>query len=750
MVDTAASIVKLAIELSKIPETVKINRGQCQLLVDRIDALAAHLQRMQSEDMREQLEQTHEEMLVRAHSVVVECEDFMRSFEDGKWITKALKREKHRETFNELHESLTYIFQILHLEIDYQSLRKQSVRAEVADVAHMEEQLSNIASNMEKLENSVTAISEESKRQHNDIMTALKNVRVYRQTMGQDHLSAVVAIARQESMDRKDVTVASCSGIDTKEPSPPPTRGKDLEAGRSTDIPRPRDAATAVGSEARLTPAWPPKPDGKISTTHAVGKKLNNGSTPGPSLHIKPFSQSYGVGLATGVMTGRWLTDAALTNANGTTVGEGGAKRGEYEVSFGEGQMGISLKNVEGRAEVSKVEKGGAAHAAGVRPGDNVSGINGRIPLGYTQVMGSLPTVPRPVKICFIRGQGATLSPGSNVKISHASTWASNAVTAGVSHPAGDKGVLLEIYAKASFSQNPWVRSLGWDSLPFPEGTGKTGMDNDSGEDGADDLSRWSGVRTGRNGKVIEMRLPGNNAHGVLPPSLGSLSELRTVELRENRFEGNIPESLRYLQKLAKVDFSHNLLEGSVPGGDVRWINSMSILLLNNNKLSGHIPSTLGRLVNLTQLDLAYNHLSGTIPSEIATAHALEVLSFANNALTGSIPKSFSRLTKLKLFSASNNKISGSLPQGLGLLMSLEVLSLAHNDISGSISDDCLSSPSLVSVDLSFNKLEGKIPHSVGACLTNLTELDISRNSITGELPSNIGGAFKNAKLLKT
>lgn len=84
---------------------------------------------------------------------------------------------------------------------------------------------------------------------------------------------------------------------------------------------------------------------------------------------------------------------------------------------------------------------GGAAHAAGVHPGDNVSGINGRIPLGYTQVMGTLPTVPRPVKICFIRGAGAgaTLSPGSNMKRSHASTWASNAVTAGVAHPAGDK-----------------------------------------------------------------------------------------------------------------------------------------------------------------------------------------------------------------------------------------------------------------------------------------------------------------------
>lgn len=36
----------------------------------------------------------------------------MRGFQDGMWIAKALKRDKHRESFNELHESLTYIFQV--------------------------------------------------------------------------------------------------------------------------------------------------------------------------------------------------------------------------------------------------------------------------------------------------------------------------------------------------------------------------------------------------------------------------------------------------------------------------------------------------------------------------------------------------------------------------------------------------------------------------------------------------------------
>lgn len=60
MVDVVAAIVKMAVALSKVPETVKINRGQCQLLVDRITSLAGHLERMQGEEMQETLEKNHE------------------------------------------------------------------------------------------------------------------------------------------------------------------------------------------------------------------------------------------------------------------------------------------------------------------------------------------------------------------------------------------------------------------------------------------------------------------------------------------------------------------------------------------------------------------------------------------------------------------------------------------------------------------------------------------------------------------
>lgn len=53
-----------------------------------------------------------QDVLVRAQSVVVDCRDFMQSFQDGLWMAKAIFREKHKDRFQELHESLSYVFQV--------------------------------------------------------------------------------------------------------------------------------------------------------------------------------------------------------------------------------------------------------------------------------------------------------------------------------------------------------------------------------------------------------------------------------------------------------------------------------------------------------------------------------------------------------------------------------------------------------------------------------------------------------------
>lgn len=53
-----------------------------------------------------------QDVLVRAQSVVVDCRDFMQSFQDGLWMAKAIFRDKHKDRFQELHESISYVFQV--------------------------------------------------------------------------------------------------------------------------------------------------------------------------------------------------------------------------------------------------------------------------------------------------------------------------------------------------------------------------------------------------------------------------------------------------------------------------------------------------------------------------------------------------------------------------------------------------------------------------------------------------------------
>lgn len=58
------------------------------------------------------LRRSQQATLLRAQSILVDCTEFMSSFKDGFWMTKALYREKHKEQFQELHEGITYLFQV--------------------------------------------------------------------------------------------------------------------------------------------------------------------------------------------------------------------------------------------------------------------------------------------------------------------------------------------------------------------------------------------------------------------------------------------------------------------------------------------------------------------------------------------------------------------------------------------------------------------------------------------------------------
>ena len=137
-------------------------------------------------------------------------------------------------------------------------------------------------------------------------------------------------------------------------------------------------------------------------------------------------------------------------------------------------------------------------------------------------------------------------------------------------------------------------------------------------------LSDWFGVTTDGSNRVVGLRLGGwendapvsNGLTGSIPGELGSLDQLRSLNLCGNQLTGSIPRELGNLANLERLD-------------------------LCGNRLTGSIPLALGNLARLRELHLWVNQLSGPIPPELGNLSNLQSLWVPSNQLTGSIPPSW-------------------------------------------------------------------------------------------------------------
>lgn len=203
----------------------------------------------------------------------------------------------------------------------------------------------------------------------------------------------------------------------------------------------------------------------------------------------------------------------------------------------------------------------------------------------------------------------------------------------------------------------------------------------------------WNGI-TCKQQRVVSISIPNKKLSGFLSPSLGSLSELRHLNLRSNGFYGGLPSELF----------------------KVRGLQS---LVLYGNSLSGPLPFEFGNLEYIQSLD------------------------FSHNFFNGSLPFSFIQCKRLRNLDLSHNNFSGFLPVGIGKnLVLLEKLVLSYNAFVGLVPDDLDSLSNLQgTVDLSHNMFNGSIPPSLG----NLPEkvyIDLTYNNLTGPIPQN--GALVN------
>ncbi|KAH9288329.1 hypothetical protein KI387_032446, partial [Taxus chinensis] len=259
--------------------------------------------------------------------------------------------------------------------------------------------------------------------------------------------------------------------------------------------------------------------------------------------------------------------------------------------------------------------------------------------------------------------------------------------------------------------------------------------------------------------KLTALVLKDNLFSGNIPPSLGSLSQLRLLNLGNNNFSGIIPPSLANCSRLQVLNLGNNGLEGTLPQefGKLSWLYS---LVVRSNKLEGPFPLSIANCLELQVLDIGNNSFEGQIPELVGNISKLRVLVMEGNNFKGSIPSEIGQLTDLHILHLSSNFISGFIPKTIlyfeamskvtqdGSVLSNEDASYYESDLYYQDGLDMISKSideqnpyilsTLTSIDLSNNQLDGEVPSDLGK-LKGLMFLNLSMNNLQGTIPSSLG-----------
>ncbi|CAA7032516.1 unnamed protein product [Microthlaspi erraticum] len=257
--------------------------------------------------------------------------------------------------------------------------------------------------------------------------------------------------------------------------------------------------------------------------------------------------------------------------------------------------------------------------------------------------------------------------------------------------------------------------------------------------------------------QIRVLNLSRNPILGSIPPSVFNLVNLETLDLRYTELTGKIPESLN-LPSLVNLDLSSNLLDGSLPSHVCQNSTKLKLIRLDWKGFSGDFPSGFEKCALLEQLFLGRNKLTCKIPEDVFQLQRLKLLEINDlsgslspalgnlsrlvhldvscNNFSGEIPDVFNKLPEIEYLMAESNRFTGGFPKSLANSRTLILLNLKNNSLSGPLHLNCTMMTNLTSLDLESNQLNSSLPESLSYC-RNLKYVSLARNHFDGELPES-------------
>lgn len=240
------------------------------------------------------------------------------------------------------------------------------------------------------------------------------------------------------------------------------------------------------------------------------------------------------------------------------------------------------------------------------------------------------------------------------------------------------------------------------------------------------------------------LNLHRNRMVGGIPPELGRLQNLETLNLSDNRLDGAIPPELGNLRNLATLDLRFTRLGGAIPP-EIGGLSKLKALRLGFTGVGGDL-SRLANLSQLEELDLFQTGFGGPIPPEMGALSNLRVLDIWNTGIEGPFPDEFRNLTNLRTLKYNFNEFqwgiseNPELPAWLTDLTRLETLHV--ESARGDISEIIKNLKNLREFSCRFCHFTGEIPPEIGE-LSELRIFALEESYISGPIPPEIGNLSK-------